>query len=182
VRILHDNGTQVNGSFVLGFDSDRPDIFDITTRCCEENHLESATFHILTLYPGTPLFRQMEAENCLLTSNWSLYDTAHVVFEPKHMTPEELQAGYESFYKRLFTRQSIWQRHPEDWRAVPAYLAMRYLYKRSNRLWYFLIRHRLTSLVWRPLIQPTRQRHRGFRRRLSNNKRGSSSAVVSANV
>ena len=33
------------------------------------------------------------------------------------------------------------------------YLAMSYLYKRANRLWPFLIRHRLTAAVWRPLIQ-----------------------------
>ena len=41
--------------------------------------------------------------------------------------------------------RSIWRRRPDDWRAVPPYLAMSYLYKRSNRLWHLLIRHRLTG-------------------------------------
>jgi hypothetical protein len=40
---------------------------------------------------------------------------------------------------------------------------MSYLYKRSNRLWHLLIRHRMTARVWRPLVEWTRQRHVRFR-------------------
>ena len=94
VRMLHDNGIQVNGSFVLGFDHDRKDVFARTADWVEENRLECATFHILTPYPATPLFRQMEAEGRLLHRDWTLYDTAHAVFRPKHMSPEELEQGY----------------------------------------------------------------------------------------
>src|SRR5262249_47272490 len=53
-----------------------------------------------------------------------------------------------------------------DSSAVLPYLAMALLYKRSNRLWHFLIRHRLTGLVWRPMVEWTRLRHLRFRRRL----------------
>ena len=49
----------------------------------EANRLECATFHILTPYPGTPLFAQMEAEGRLLHKDWSRYDTGHVVFQPR---------------------------------------------------------------------------------------------------
>ncbi len=48
VRLLHDHGIQVNGSFVLGFDHDGPDVFERTVDWVEENRLECATFHILT--------------------------------------------------------------------------------------------------------------------------------------
>jgi len=141
VALLHDHGIQVNGSFVLGFDEDRPDVFARTADWIETNRLECATFHILTPYPGTPLFRQMAAEGRLLHTDWSLYDTAHVVFHPRHMTPAELAGGYAWLYQRLFSHASIWRRRPRDWRAVAPYLAMSYLYKRSNRLWHVLIRH-----------------------------------------
>jgi hypothetical protein len=67
----------------------------------------------------------------------------------------------------LFSHRSIWRRRPKDWRAVLSYLAMSYLYKRSNRIWHFLIRYRLTAVVWRPLVELTRQRHLRFRRRLA---------------
>jgi radical SAM superfamily enzyme YgiQ (UPF0313 family) len=167
VQIFHDSGIQVNGSFVFGFDDDRPDVFDRTCRWIEAQRLECATFHILTPYPGTPLFRALETEGRLLHRDWSLYDTAHAVFRPRHMSPEELEAGYASSYDRLFSHRSIWLRRPEEARAVAPYLAMSYLYKRSNRLWAFLIRRRLTARVWRPLIEISRRRHLRFRARLA---------------
>jgi hypothetical protein len=43
---------------------------------------------------------------------------------------------------------------------------MSYLYKRSNRFWHFLIRHRLTARVWRPLMHDWRRRHLRWRRRM----------------
>lgn len=184
VAILHDYGIQVNGSFVLGFDHDRKTVFEKTAAWIEENRLECATFHILTPYPGTPLFKQMEAENRLLHKNWTLYDTGHVVFKPRHMTPEELAEGYAWCYRRLFSHSSIWRRRPADSRAVLPYLAMSYLYKRSNRLWHFLIRHRLTAQVWRPLVELTRRRHLALRKRLGEQEpaRLTSSSVVAAGV
>lgn len=182
VRMLHDVGIQVNGSFVLGFDHDGPDVFEKTVRWVEENRLECATFHILTPYPKTPLFEALEAERRIVHRDWRLYDTAHVVFEPALMSAETLYEGYAWCYQRLFSHRSIWRRRPRDWRAVPAYLAMSYLYKRSNRIWHWLIRHRLTAIVWRPLIELSRRRHLRFRRRLAAAGRGEPRNVVSAGV
>ena len=166
VRMLHDNGIQVNSSFVLGFDHDRRDVFATTAQWVEENRLECSTFHILTPYPGTPLFRRMESENRLLHRDWNYYDTAHCVFRPRHMSPEELEQGYQWIYRRLFSHASIWKRRPEDWRAVAPYLVMSYLYKRSNAFWHLLIKHELVASVWRPIIELSRHRHLRFRNRL----------------
>lgn len=168
VRLFHDHGIQVNGSFVLGFDGDRKDVFALTAEWIEANRMECATFHILTPYPGTPLFRQMEAEGRLLHRDWDLYDTAHVVFRPKHMSPEELLLGYDWIYRRLFSHGSIWRRRPDGAASVLTYLAGCYLYKRSNRLWRFLIKHQLVHAVWLPLVELTRRRHLRFRRELAN--------------
>jgi radical SAM superfamily enzyme YgiQ (UPF0313 family) len=168
VAILHDNGIQVNGSFVLGFDNDAPDVFEKTVGWIEENRLECATFHILTPYPGTPFFRQIETEGRLLHRDWDLYDTAHVVFQPKQMTTEVLMDGYSWCYRTLFSGSSIWRRRPRDWAAVPSYLAMSYLYKRSNRFWHLLIKHGLTAKVWRPLVECNRRRHLRFRQKLAH--------------
>ena len=170
VAILHDNGIQVNGSFVFGFDHDRADVFERTANWIEENRLECATFHILTPYPGTPLFEQMEREGRLLHQDWSLYDTANVVFQPRHMSPDELMKGYAWCYRRLFSHASIWRRRPTDPAAVLPYFGMSYLYKRSNWLWHYLIRYRMTGIVWRPLVEWTRLRHVGFRKKLSRRR------------
>lgn len=166
VHMLHENGIQVNSSFVLGFDHDRKDVFQRTAEWVEENRVECATFHILTPYPATPLFRQMEREGRLLHRDWTLYDTGHAVFRPKHMSPEELEEGYAWLYQRLFSHSSIWRRRPMDWRAVAPYLAMSYLYKRSNRFWRLLIKYHLVHAAWRPLVELTRLRHLRFRKEL----------------
>src|SRR6478672_6751670 len=102
VELLHRHGIQLNGSFVLGFDHDGPDVFARTAEWVEENRLECSTFHILTPYPATPLFAQMVSEKRLLHRDWTLYDTAHAVFQPRHMTPDELEQGYAWIYDRLF--------------------------------------------------------------------------------
>jgi len=166
VGIFHSCGIQVNGSFVLGFDHDGPDVFGRTVEWVEENRLECATFHILTPYPGTPLFRRLDREGRLLHRNWDLYDTAHAVFRPRRMSPEELEEGYAWCYRRLFSVSSIWRRRPASVAEVLPYLAMSFLYKRMNLLWPFLIRLRLTHAVWHPLVETARRRHLRYRRSL----------------
>lgn len=185
VRILHDHGIQVNGSFVLGFDHDGPDVFARTVDWIERSKLECATFHILTPYPGTPMFAQFDQERRLLHRDWSRYDTAHVVFRPARMTADQLAEGYAWCYRTLFSFGSIWRRRPDDRRAVPAYLAMSLLYKKCNWAWPFLIRHRLVGPLWRPLIELSRRRHLRFRARLVAHGSGPgmrADTIVSAGV
>ena len=91
VRRLHDLGVMVNGSFVFGMDEDDPSVFERTVEWAIEQGIETATFHILTPYPGTALYQRMEAEGRLLHRDWDLYDTRHVVFpHPRH---ERRRAG-----------------------------------------------------------------------------------------
>ena len=178
VEILHRNGIQVNGSFVLGFDGDGPDVFERTAQWIEAVRLECATFHILTPYPGTPLFRELEAQGRLLHRDWERYDTSHVVFSPLRMSVGELEAGYEWCYERLFSLRSIWRRRPERPSEVFPYLGMSLLYKKMNWLWPLLIRARLTGPAWRPLVELSRRRHLRFRRRLELGTAGASAPAL----
>ena len=101
------------------------------------------------------------------------------------MRPEQLAAGYAWCYRRLFSHHSIWRRRPRDVRAVLPYVAMSYLYKRSNRFWYWLIRRRMTARAWWGLVEWTRRRHVRFRQRLAEETepaRRLCAAVVSAGV
>ena len=182
VAMLHDCGIQVNGSFVLGFDHDGPEVFERTVEWIEANRLECATFHVLTPYPGTPLFAQMEREGRLLHRDWGRYDTAHVVFRPARMSVEQLEQGYAWCYRRLFSHRSIWRRRPRSWSAVPAYLASSYLYKRSNWLWHLLIQRRWTARAWRPLVRLSRWRHLGFRERLERRLERAGAVAMPGNV
>lgn len=180
VRLLHEHGIQVNASFVFGFDHDRPSVFAETAAWLEDNRIECGTFHLLTPYPGTPLFRQLQAEGRLLHTDWSRYDTAHCVFRPRHLSPAELEAGYAWIYRRIFSLPSIWRRRPIATAAVPAYLAMSLLYKRANPLWLLLIRTGLVHAAWRPLVGLSAWRHRRWRRIMASHS--SAGAPLPASV
>jgi len=94
IRRLHDLGVMINGSFVFGMDGDDGSVFERTVEWAIENGIETATFHILTPYPGTALYRRFEDQGRLTHSNWDLYDTRHTVFRPAQLTGEQLEQGY----------------------------------------------------------------------------------------
>ena len=52
IRRLHDLGVMINGSFVFGMDGDDASVFERTVEWAIEHGIETATFHILTPYPG----------------------------------------------------------------------------------------------------------------------------------
>ena len=58
IRRLHDLGVMVNASFVFGMDDDDETVFARTVEWAIEQGIETATFHILTPYPGTALYRE----------------------------------------------------------------------------------------------------------------------------
>jgi radical SAM superfamily enzyme YgiQ (UPF0313 family) len=109
VRRLHDLGVMVNGSFVFGMDHDDESVFDHTVAWAIEQGIETATFHILTPYPGTALYARMQAEGRITTYEWDRFDTRHVVYRPALLTPEALEQGYWRAYREFYRWGSIWQ-------------------------------------------------------------------------
>ena len=102
IRRLHDAGVMINGSFVFGMDGDDADVFERTVEWAIEHGVETATFHILTPYPGTALHQRLWAQNRITTADWDLYDTRHAVFRPARMTASELEAGYWRAYEQFY--------------------------------------------------------------------------------
>jgi radical SAM superfamily enzyme YgiQ (UPF0313 family) len=107
IHRLHDLGVMVNASFVFGMDDDDGSVFDRTVEWAIKQGIETATFHILTPYPGTALYKRIKAENRITTSNWNLYDTRHTVFAPKRLRPIELEEGYWHAYKEFYRWENI---------------------------------------------------------------------------
>ena len=97
----------INGSFVFGMDDDDESVFRRTVDWAIEHGITTATFHIQTPYPGTRLFARMEAAGRILTRDWDLYDTRHVVYRPARLTPEALKDGYDWAYREFYRWSSI---------------------------------------------------------------------------
>lgn len=104
---LHALGIMINGSFVFGMDDDDEDVFARTVDWAVAHGVTTATFHIQTPYPGTRLWQSMLRDGRILTRNWDLYDTRHVVYRPAKLSPDRLKAGYERAYHDFYQWSAI---------------------------------------------------------------------------
>ena len=110
VRKLHDHGIGIQGCFVFGFDNDDDSVFERTVEFVDRTKIDLPRYAVMTPFPGTGAFRQLEAQGRLLHKDWSLYDVEHVVFSPKQMTPERLQAGLEWSWRQSYSWKSLFTR------------------------------------------------------------------------
>lgn len=106
---LHDLGIMINGSFVFGLDDDNKDVFKRTVDWGVKNAITTATYHILTPYPGTRLYDSMLKSGRILTKDWDLYDTRHVVYETRGITSEELENGYNWSYSEFYKWSNVFK-------------------------------------------------------------------------
>jgi radical SAM superfamily enzyme YgiQ (UPF0313 family) len=106
-RRLHSLGIMINGSFVFGMDDDDESVFARTVEWAIAQGITTATFHIQTPYPGTRLFERMNSSGRILTRDWDLYDTRHVVYQPQRLSPEQLKTGYDWAYREFYRWSSI---------------------------------------------------------------------------
>jgi len=116
MKVLHDHDIMVLAGFIFGLDHDDEGVFERTLRFCERNRIELPSFFILTPLPGTRLFQRMESEGRLLHKDWVHYNGATVVFEPKLMTEETLQRGFNWVCQEAYSWGSIFKRviHPQQ--------------------------------------------------------------------
>jgi radical SAM superfamily enzyme YgiQ (UPF0313 family) len=154
IRRIHDAGVMVNGSFVFGMDEDTDSVFEETVEWAVSHGIETATFHILTPYPGTALYTRMQQQGRLLHSNWDLYDTRHTVFQPARMTPEQLEQGYWRAYDNFYKWSNIWRGAATKPALIPAARHFAYSagWKKFEPLWDAVIRARRIAHM-RPVLE-----------------------------
>jgi radical SAM superfamily enzyme YgiQ (UPF0313 family) len=154
VRRLDGLGIMINGSFVFGLDGDDPDVFRSTVDWAVQAGITTATFHILTPYPGTALFAEMAACNRIETRNWDLYDTRHVVYRPSRLSPAELKRGYDWAYESFYRWGSIFKAASAH--QTPKHSLKHFAYsagwKKFERAWSLVIRIKQLSQM-RPLLE-----------------------------
>jgi radical SAM superfamily enzyme YgiQ (UPF0313 family) len=80
VNRLHDLGIMINGSFVFGLDDDDEDVFKRTVDWGVQNGITTATYHILTPYPGHDYSEIWSSKGvfspaigiCMIPATWSI--------------------------------------------------------------------------------------------------------------
>ncbi|HEY4338848.1 MAG TPA: radical SAM protein [Steroidobacteraceae bacterium] len=167
IRRLHDLGIMINGSFVFGLDEDDAGVFDRTVDWAVDQGLTTATFHILTPYPGTALHGRLAAQRRILHQDWARYDTRQAVYIPKRLTGSELESGYWRAYRRFYEFRNILRgalRH-DSWKHRAKHLAYAVGWKKCEPLWSAVIHARRLPKVL-PLLESVLSEVRGSRRAL----------------
>jgi radical SAM superfamily enzyme YgiQ (UPF0313 family) len=109
VKRIQRAGLQVQGGFIVGFDSDPPSIFERQIRFIQESGIVTAMVGMLTALRGTRLHERLLREGRLL-GNTSGNNTAVALnFIPK-MRPAELIDGYRTILTTIYSPREYYQR------------------------------------------------------------------------
>jgi len=132
--MLHDNNMMVNASLAFGFDNDTKETFGQTLGWLVRNKVETMTSHILTPYPGTRLYKRLLSENRIIDHDLSKYNTSHVVFQPRHMSPDELKQGYLKMYDDFYSLKNIYKRRPDNRNLLMPYFLFNLGYRKYGKV------------------------------------------------
>ena len=107
---LHNRGIMVMGCFAFGSDEDKKDVFERTVELCLEAKIDLPRFSIITPFPGTEFYKELDEQGRIVERDWSMYDVEHCVYVPKHMTKTELEEGIAWAWKQAYSWKSILKR------------------------------------------------------------------------
>jgi radical SAM superfamily enzyme YgiQ (UPF0313 family) len=109
VKIIHRSGLQVMGGFIVGFDNDRPSIFQRQIDFIQNSGIVTAMVGMLQAPPGTRLFDRLQRESRVVNtfSGDNVDGTTNII--PK-MGMDSLLDGYQSVMKHIYSPENYYQR------------------------------------------------------------------------
>ncbi len=119
MKKLHDAGILVQGCFAFGGDEEDTSVFERTVEMVIKTKIDLPRYSILTPFPKTEYYRQLEAENRIVERDWAMYDVEHCVYIPKLMTKEQLESGIEWAWRETYKYSSIFKRLA-PFKTIPA--------------------------------------------------------------
>lgn len=136
---LHKHEIHILASMVFGFDYDDETVFEKTARFMDDARIDFPCYWILTPYPNTPLYKQLDAAGRIIHTEWSKYDCTHAVFQPRLMSPKVLEEGYHYAFRKSYSLKSIMKRlMPSSFgmakclvEGLPQLVGRNYLFRRA---------------------------------------------------
>jgi len=110
MKRLHNAGILVQGCFAFGADNEDVSTFERTVELIQRAKIDLPRYSILTPFPNTEYYRQLESEGRIIERNWAMYDVEHCVYKPALMTPEQLEEGAAWAWKETYKLGRIAER------------------------------------------------------------------------
>ncbi|MFH1367185.1 MAG: DUF4070 domain-containing protein [Patescibacteria group bacterium] len=109
VKVIQQNGMQVMGGFIVGFDNDPPSIFETQINFIQQVGIVTAMVGLLTVLPQTRLWHRLKAERRLLNESTGENTDGTLNFVPK-MDIHKLKTGYKKILAAIYSPHNYYQR------------------------------------------------------------------------
>lgn len=103
IRSFHKRRIKIHGMFVLGGEDDSKNSIWETLRFAIKEKIDTLQMMILTPFPGTKVYDDLQAQKRIFTRDWSLYDGQHIVFKPKLLSARDLQINIVRAYAKFYS-------------------------------------------------------------------------------
>jgi radical SAM superfamily enzyme YgiQ (UPF0313 family) len=111
IEKVQDRGVSVCGCFILGLDTDTPEIFDTLAEFIERSGLLEVQITALTPFPGTRLYDRLLAEGRLLRPGaWDRCTLFDVNYRPLRMSVDQLEEGLMRLWRETWSAQALAER------------------------------------------------------------------------
>ena len=109
VKRIQRAGIQVQGGFIVGFDSDAPSIFQRQVDFIQKSGVVTAMVGVLNALPGTRLHARLEREGRLLKETTGDNGDGTLNFSPR-MPVQQLIDGYHDVLRRIYSPRPYYLR------------------------------------------------------------------------
>ena len=106
IKRYHDHGIGVEGTILLGLDSHTEDSIKQLIDFLMEIELDLAEFTVLTPFPHTKAYTDLEKDGRILSYDWDRYSADQVVYQPKQMSAEQLQELLDYAWNTFYQHES----------------------------------------------------------------------------
>jgi radical SAM superfamily enzyme YgiQ (UPF0313 family) len=104
--MYHDHGISVEGTILMGLDNHDESHLQRLIEFLLTINLDLAEFTILTPFPRTKIWEEMEREGRIIDRDWSHYNAANVVYKPRNIEPDKLQSLYHQAWEAFYESKS----------------------------------------------------------------------------
>ncbi len=114
VNLAKKYDVKVLGSFILGYPGETPDEMNQTIKFSIKLNTDYAQYSILTPFPGTPIYYELDSKGLIMTKDWDMYTVLHPLIKYEafgysaSLVSRKLTEAYRKFYLRfdyLFKRR-----------------------------------------------------------------------------
>lgn len=167
VKKLQNHGIEVQGGFIVGFDSDPVNIFERQISFIQQSGIVTAMVGLLSAPRGTKLYKRLKTEDRLLRESSGDNTDFSLNFVPK-MNRESLVGGYNNVLTSIYSPRNYYARIGTFLREHRPVVHKRQSLKKGQlgaflkSIWYLGIKEKGQTYYWRLVTATLVRRPRSF--------------------